>query len=614
MLIEKAINKACHKAFYNVFCNGFHFSEPRLWRRCSMLLLVSSLALFSAQAQSAPSISDNPAIADFSVIKQAAASKASKPKSSNKLSSRLATLSLRTKGSTDSPNNSFFLRTRANAVQAYIELDNTDQTTLARLESYVDEIELVSKEMSTAQVWIDIDRLAGLAQQTWVTSIREPSYATTNRGSRTTQGDAILRSNILREQGITGRGIKVGIISDGALNWRDALASGDLPANFREFGQCTSATDGTRGCGGTGGSGSCNEGTAMAEIIHDIAPEAELAVAAVNTSLEFVSQANVLANTFGADIIVDDLGFFGEPYFEDGDIARGMNALPDDVLLVSAAGNSGGSHHEENFRLFFDSQNGLSFHNFTSGAVEDITHGFAVAPNGSTVILTQWNENFTAPNSDFDMFVLNQNNEVVASSQTEFGPAIEGVCVENDSSDFGIFFLVLVRFSGPGARLETFFLGDAGIEYPIERDAIFGHAGLARTLSVATINASEPGNDETAFYSSQGPSTVFRPRFEVRDKPDFAAIDGVNVTGAGGFPTTFFGTSAAAPHAAGIAALLMSAGPAVNADKVREAMRSTAVGGPNIRIGQGRLDAKAAFDALALGNVAPILFLLLDEE
>ncbi len=577
---------------------------------------ITLLTQTTAQAQEDLSISPslNQAEASSRISKYLAGEANRKSKSNSKLSSRLTSLQINAKGNSQNFNHSYFVRTKNdNSVQVYISLANNSAATLEKLDQSVIELEIVNKNLKKAQAWVDIDQLNELAAQKWVKKITEPNYATVRQGSRLTEGDAILLSNTLRERGVTGEGIKVGILSDGALNFRDAVASGDLPANFREFGQCTSATDGSRGCGGTGGSGSCNEGTAMAEIIHDIAPDAELAVAAVNTSLEFVNQANVLANTFGANIIVDDLGFFGEPYFEDGDIARGMNALPPEILLVSSAGNSGQSHHEENFRFFFDSGSNLVLHDFSPSFSGDLSHGFVIQPNGSTVILTQWNENFDFPSSDFDIVIVDFDGNLVTSSVTQ-DAAIEAVCVENNSNETEVFFVFVVLSSGPGARLESFFLGASAIEYPIDTDSIFGHSGLPRTLSVAAINADEQDNDEAAFYSSRGPSTVFRPRFEVRNKPDLAAIDGVSVTGAGGFPSRFFGTSAAAPHAAGIAALLMSAGPNVTAEKVRQAMIETAVGGTNNSLGAGRINAEEAFKALALGNPAPILLLLLGDE
>ena len=65
----------------------------------------------------------------------------------------------------------------------------------------------------------------------------------------------------------------------------------------------------------------------------------------------------------------------------------------------------------------------------------------------------------------------------------------------------------------------------------------------------------------------------------VLNKPDLTAADGVSVTGSNGlFPTTFFGTSAAAPHAAAIAALIKSRpGPALTPTQIRAALMSTAI-------------------------------------
>ena len=113
------------------------------------------------------------------------------------------------------------------------------------------------------------------------------------------------------------------------------------------------------------------------------------------------------------------------------------------------------------------------------------------------------------------------------------------------------------------------FFGDT---QPGPEGSIFGHPATERAIAVGTINVQEPGNDEIAEFSSQGPSLISFPIPELRSKPDITGIDGVSVTGSGGFPSTFFGTSAAAPHIAGIAALLKSANPDATADEIRSAL------------------------------------------
>ena len=81
-------------------------------------------------------------------------------------------------------------------------------------------------------------------------------------------------------------------------------------------------------------------------------------------------------------------------------------------------------------------------------------------------------------------------------------------------------------------------------------------------LGLAAIDQADPGTDTAETFSSRGPTN------DLRNKPDITAIDGVAVTGNGGFPVPFFGTSAAAPHAGAIAALVLQCFPALKSGEV----------------------------------------------
>lgn len=521
--------------------------------------------------------------------------------------SLLELLHIRSKGEPlviDSP----LLKTKnGNLVQIYLTTSNTSEATLNEIRDIGADIDIVIDSLNKVQAWAPIEQLTSLAQLPTVRAISKPHYATTNAGRETTQGDAILRANKLRELGITGKGIRVGIISDGANDWPSARNSGDLPQTLTVYGSCSKRSANPAQCSPAL---TCNEGTAMAEIIHDLAPDAELAVAAVGTSLEFISQINRLAGTFKANIIVDDLGFFGEPYFADGDLARAVTALPSDILYVSSAGNSAASHYERDYRKFPASTN---IHDFGAqeGTGPDETLGFVVPANRGTVALLQWNESFNNPSSDYDLYIFDSNGTITQQSAFDGGPAIEGVCVPNTGSGNQVRFAVVDKFSGSARRLEMFFLGAGGIEYEIPSGSIFGHPGVTRALAIGTINA---GSNSSAFYSSRGPAQNGRP------KPDLTGVDGVSVTGAGGFPSTFFGTSAAAPHVAGVAALLMSASKKNTTQAVRQAMLSTATdfgsGGRDSVYGFGRVNAEAAITQLDIDSnnlpLGSLLLLLLD--
>jgi subtilisin family serine protease len=134
-------------------------------------------------------------------------------------------------------------------------------------------------------------------------------------------------------------------------------------------------------------------------------------------------------------------------------------------------------------------------------------------------------------------------------------------------------------------------------QYNVPGGSIFGHTAVPGVFAVGAINASDDGLNTIAPYSSRGPSRIDYPSPSLIPKPDVASIDGVSVTGAGGFSTTFYGTSAAAPHVAGIAALLQSVGATSN--QVKQALVSGSVDlgaiGRDLTFGHGRTDALEAF-------------------
>ena len=132
------------------------------------------------------------------------------------------------------------------------------------------------------------------------------------------------------------------------------------------------------------------------------------------------------------------------------------------------------------------------------------------------------------------------------------GQVTGGVGGDDNPSEFVIFQnstarpitaeIFIEKFSGADRTLKLLAFADGPftfLEFDVAEGSIFGHAAVNGAMAVASINAGEPGNDNIAFYSSQGPVELISPA-ETRQKPDITAIDGVNVTGAGGFSDPFF--------------------------------------------------------------------------
>jgi len=463
-------------------------------------------------------------------------------------------------------------------IHTYIRVHSLGNLEEAQLESCGVKIEIVNEEYGIVQAWIPPDRLDEVAQLGFVQRIVPPGYAVTRVGAVTTEGDVVLNANQVRALGLDGTGVRVGVISDGVDSRAAAQGSGDLPATV------TIQTH----------AGSGDEGTAMLEIVHDLAPGAELGFCGPSTSLEMVTCVNDLANIYGADIIVDDLGFFDQAFFEDYFIAQAVaNVVSNGVFYTSSAGNSARTHYQGDYS---DSGDGLGSHAISAG-----NNVFDIPASGIVRVFLQWSNPFDGTASDdYDLCLQGEDALTCETSNfTQDGAGGDDWPWEWRFEDCtgGCSFQVRLVNGNP-QTLELYVLDVAALSDPADQvaaDSIFGHPAVPGALAAAAVDQASPNTIET--FSSRGPVTILFPATEIRQKPDLTATDGVAVTGAGSFPSPFYGTSASAPHIAGVAALLMSGGRTAAA--ATTALRQTAVGlGAATTYGAGRIDAFAAFGFL----------------
>ncbi|HJQ83313.1 MAG TPA: S8 family serine peptidase [Candidatus Binatia bacterium] len=450
--------------------------------------------------------------------------------------------------------------------------------------------------------WAAPAALEALGGLDFVKAIKPTFAPITNVGSVTSQGDAILRADQARQEfGVTGQGIKVGVLSDSVDGIGTAIGSGDLPNDVDVIQAGTGA----------------GEGTAMLEIVHDLAPGAALGFYGPSTSGDMITGINALAGA-GARVIVDDLTFFDQPHFEEGPVAQAVNALAaQGVVYATSSGNFASAtadrgHYEADY-VDGGSAGGPVTHAHAFGIGVN-AQSIRLLPNSRPIILLQWADQFGASGNDYDLYVSDGVNIIGTSDDVQNGDdfPFEAIAFNTTGQPGPIDVFVLVnRFSGSPRRLELYYAGGVTqINPSTPGGSIAGHANASGAITVATINAGDPGNDTIAPYSSQGPCDLFFPAVEVRNKPDVTGIDGVAVTGAAGFPNPFFGTSAAAPHIAGIAALLLDANPALTAPQVKLALQSTAddlgMAGFDFVFGSGRVDARdAVATAGTIGGALP---------
>ena len=474
------------------------------------------------------------------------------------------------------------------------------------------------------------------------------------------QGDRIIASAIARKAGqvenqanfaaqadfarplfdVDGSGVTIGVIS-GSYNFLGGastdIASGDLPGNV------TVLKEGAP----LGGEDPDDEGRAMMQLIHDIAPEARLLFhTAGDSEAELATAIRALANA-GANIIVDDIVFTSQPFFQDGLAAQAVNEVVNrGVAYFSAAGNDGRDAYQSNFRdsgisfssgqlpltstarVFIDRFDGGTAHDFDPGPGIDIFQRFTLDPGERFQVNFQWDQPFASVSpgrgaaNDIDIYVLNaaQNTVVGGSGANNIGgDPIEQFVFENTTGSTAEFNFLILRHRGdaPGLMRSLFFNDAPNIqEFATNSPTLFGHSNAANTMSVGAADYRTPLILES--FSSSGPTPILfdpagnrLPVPEIRQQPRIVAPDNTNTTffipgqdaEGDGFPN-FLGTSAAAPNAAGVAALMLQVAPGTTPRDLYATLERTAIdlGTPGVDFdsGYGLIQADRAVGLLRL--------------
>ena len=464
--------------------------------------------------------------------------------------------------------------------------------------------------------------------------LRRATVAAAGEPPVTSEGDRTHGVDEARDsRHLSGIGATVGVLSDGVDSLPESIAAGEQPADVVVLPH---------------EAGHGDEGTAMLEIVHDLAPKARLAFAtATDGEASFADNIRAL-QAAGADVIVDDFMYADESPFQDGPVARAVTDVSRrGVSYFSAAGNHGNldDHTSGNYEAVFR-PSGRSIgkfvgvaHDFDPGTGVQVSDPTTPATAGLPAIL-QWADPLGAAADDYDLYAIDASGNVVGFSndaQDGDDDPYESMFLPNADRPSR---LVVVKFRGASRYLKLSvpdgrFGADGEARAYTSPGVTRGHSTVPAAVSVAAVPAAAPSSDHetgdppnpsgpfparfkaqqpSERFTSDGPRRVFftpdgtpltpgnltATGGRVRSKPNVAAADGVSTSRPGFSP--FFGSSASAAHAAAIAALARSGNPDLTPAGLRTALAGTAVDierpGRDRDSGAGIIDAPAFLAAV----------------
>jgi len=263
----------------------------------------------------------------------------------------------------------------------------------------------------------DLDKLGAVQGVSWVNSTKATRRDSSGGIAYNVADVALFTDVIKKQENVDGTGVKIGVMSDsfdclgGA---KDDILSGDLPniTVIKEYSYCFSDPQ-------------ADEGRAMLQLIHDIAPGAELLFyTAFESQADFALGIQELANA-GADIIVDDIGWLNMPMFQEGPIAQSVTEVEArGVVYFSAAGNNARLSYEKAYKPT-QLASGTDAHDFglAAGGASDVYQKITVPANVDLTIVLQWDDpsevsGGAGAQTDLDLILLDSDmNTIIATGK-----------------------------------------------------------------------------------------------------------------------------------------------------------------------------------------------------
>lgn len=343
---------------------------------------------------------------------------------------------------------------------------------------------------------------------------------------------SLMKSKLSKTQGFNGSGIKLAIIDLGFRGLASAQDAGELPMDLtvKSF-SLSNESDETP------------HGTAVAEVVHEMASGASLYLLKVDNSVS-LGQAEEYCKNEGVQIINHSVAWFNTSF---GDGTGTINDIVNDaydagILWVNAAGNEAKCHYSATF-------NGGSggTHNFGGGNINQVGYYYA----GDEIYgYLCWNDSWSGTANDYDLYLYRWTGSawtlVFYSNKTQSGTQKPTESISSVISTPGYYGFQVRHYSGAlGKKIKLFTSTD--LQYSVSTSSIAEPGNGAKTFTVGALDVSKWATGPVESFSSRGPTA------DGRNKPNLVGADAMTNFTYG----NFYGTSAASPSVAGAAAVLL---------------------------------------------------------
>jgi len=351
-------------------------------------------------------------------------------------------------------------------------------------------------------------------------------------------------------KGYKGENVKIAVIDSGFMGLAAAQTAGELPTTVI-----------TKDYTGEGMESDTNHGTAVAEIVYDMAPSATLYLIKIEDEVDLENAKDWCVNQ-GVDIVNHSMGWVNSNFTDGSGKICGIanDARSKGILWVNSAGNAAKKHYQavftdddqDNWHEFFPQDEGNTINHY----------------GGYVAIFLTWDA-WPVTDQDYDLYLFDDNGNFIAASinsQTGTQPPTEAIW---EYLSPGTYHIAVYKYSATLNHQIKIFTFYDDLEYRTAAHSLMSPADASGVLAVAAIDQDSWNTGPQEDFSSQGPTN------DGRTKPDIAGPDGVSTFTYGA--TNFFGTSASSPHVAGAAALVLSRYASYTPDQLQNFLENSAL-------------------------------------